>query len=84
MAPRISLGGTYYIMPAGLAASDVVDALNTLTAKSQSCQGPANQITIINVALAVTGQGPIPVIIEDLILLGSQNTDHSFSKSLHV
>jgi len=63
VAPRISLGGTYYTMPAGLAPSDVVDALNTLTTKSQSCQGPANQINIINVALAVTGQGPIPQVI---------------------
>jgi len=63
VAPRLSLGGTYYIMPAGLAASDVVDALNTLTTKSQSCQGPANQITIVNIALAVSGQGPVPAVI---------------------
>lgn len=55
-------------MPAGLAATDIVNAINTLTAKSQSCQGPANQITIINVALAVSGLGPIPVTIGDPIL----------------
>lgn len=48
-------------MPAGLAATDVCGAIDVLTQKSQSCQGPANQISVINIALAVSGFGPIPV-----------------------
>ena len=48
-------------MPAGLAPSDICAALDVLTQKSQSCQGPADQINIINIALAVSGLGPIPV-----------------------
>ncbi|KAI9858239.1 MAG: hypothetical protein M1824_004409 [Vezdaea acicularis] len=50
----------------GLAAPDVVSAIDVVTAKSQSAQGPANQINIINIALAVTGQGPIPNVIARL------------------
>ncbi|MCJ1405610.1 hypothetical protein MMC11_008838 [Xylographa trunciseda] len=53
-------------MPAGLVSTDVCTAIDVLTAKSQSCQGPANQINIVNVALAVSGFGPIPVVIARL------------------
>lgn len=60
--PRLSAGGNSLIMPAGLAVTDICSALDALTSKSQSCQGPANQINIINVALAVSGFGPIPVM----------------------
>lgn len=42
-------------------ANDIVILLDGLTAKSQSLQGPASQISIVNIALAVSGFGPIPV-----------------------
>ncbi|MCJ1459735.1 hypothetical protein MMC28_010114 [Mycoblastus sanguinarius] len=53
-------------MPAGLAVPDICSAIDVVTAKSQSCQGPANQITVVNIALAVSGFGPIPVVIARL------------------
>ncbi|CAF9905319.1 MAG: hypothetical protein GOMPHAMPRED_003114 [Gomphillus americanus] len=49
-----------------LPAAGVKDSIIILTTKSQSCQGPANQITVVNVALAVSGFGPIPVVIQRL------------------
>lgn len=48
-------------MPTGLKPDEVCAAIDVLTAKSQSCQGPANQINIVNIALAVSGFGPILV-----------------------
>ncbi len=60
-APRLSLGGTTVAMPTGLSSTDICSAIDVLTQKSQSCQGPANQINIVNIALAVSGFGPIPV-----------------------
>ncbi|SLM38066.1 hypothetical protein LPUS_08163 [Lasallia pustulata] len=53
-------------MPVGMKQEDVCAAIDMLTAKSQSCQGPANQINTINIALAVSGFGPIPVVIQRL------------------
>ncbi|MCJ1407453.1 hypothetical protein MMC19_001524 [Ptychographa xylographoides] len=53
-------------MSSKLSTSDICAAIDVLTAKSQSCQGPANQINIINIALAVTGQGPVPAVIARL------------------
>ena len=44
-----------------LPATDVGDAISILSSKSLACQGPAKQITIVNIALAVSGFGPIPV-----------------------
>ncbi|KAK5154370.1 hypothetical protein BJ546DRAFT_43458 [Cryomyces antarcticus] len=53
-------------MPTGLSTQDICDALSVLTSKGQSTQGPANQINIVNIALAVSGFGPIPVVIARL------------------
>jgi hypothetical protein len=51
-------------MPAGLAAPEICKALEKLTSKSESCQGPAKQLTIVTTALAVSGFGPIPVRVD--------------------
>jgi hypothetical protein len=53
-------------MPVGLTANDVSSAIEVLTAKSASCQGPANQLNVINIALAVAGMGPVPLGIKKL------------------
>jgi len=53
-------------MPAGLAAPEICTALAKLTSKSESCQGPAKQLTIVTTALAISGFGPIPAIIDRL------------------
>ncbi|KAI4124759.1 MAG: hypothetical protein LQ347_005612, partial [Umbilicaria vellea] len=45
---------------------DVCASIEVLTSKSQTCQGPANQINIVNIALAVSGFGPIPIVIARL------------------
>lgn len=41
--------------------SGIISNIQTLTAKSQALQAPAQSITIINGPLILIGQGPLPV-----------------------
>ncbi|KAK4652854.1 hypothetical protein QC762_512810 [Podospora pseudocomata] len=49
---------------AALTSTQIADTLQTLTAKSQALQAPAQQITILNGPLIVVGLGPFPQIIQ--------------------
>jgi hypothetical protein len=44
-----------------LTAAQIVDNINIVTSKSQNLQTPAGQINLVNGALALIGQGPVPV-----------------------
>lgn len=44
-----------------LTAQQIVENINTLTAKSKALQAPAQSITLINGPLIVVGLGPFPV-----------------------
>jgi hypothetical protein len=55
----LSASSTLAVSPADQISRDI----NDIIAKVFSIQGPANQINIINAALAVQGLGPIPVVI---------------------
>ncbi|KAK4159276.1 hypothetical protein QBC43DRAFT_362122 [Cladorrhinum sp. PSN259] len=51
---------------AAISPQGIIDGLKTLTDQSQKLQRPAQSITIVNAPLIIIGQGPLPVIIQEL------------------
>ena len=64
LASRLSPGNTSVTMPSSYAASELCSAIDGLKAKAQACQAHADSINLINMALFLAGQGPVPLSVQ--------------------
>ncbi|CAK1356345.1 hypothetical protein CB0940_00037 [Cercospora beticola] len=57
-----------------ISAANIVEAIKSLTAKTQELGAPANTITATNGPLLVIGEGPYPVVIKGFVDIVNQAT----------